>query len=50
MAKLIIGILIVFAGILVVLLLFIVFLTIALLAFSKRNKKGEPVGELQGEG
>jgi len=50
MAKLIIGILLVFAGILVVLVLFIIFITMALLVYPRRGKKAEPAGEKQGAG
>jgi hypothetical protein len=50
MAKLIIGILLLLVGILIILFLFIVFFAVALLIFSKREKKVEPVSEKQGAG
>jgi hypothetical protein len=50
MAKLIIGILLIFAGILAVLLLIIIFLTVALLSYRRRGKIGEPAAEKQGAG
>jgi hypothetical protein len=50
MAKLIIGILLVFAGILVVLLLFIIFTAMALLVYARRGKIAEPAGEKEGPG
>jgi len=50
MAKLIIGILLVFAGILAVLLLIIIFLSVALLSYRRRGKIAEPATEKQGAG
>jgi hypothetical protein len=50
MAKLIIGILLLFVLILIILFLFIIFFTLALLAYSKRGRKAEPVSEKQGAG
>jgi len=50
MAKLIIGILLLFVLILTILLFFIISFTVALLAYSKRGKKVEPAAEKEGEG
>ena len=48
MAKLIIGILLLFVFILTILLFFIILFTVALLVYSKRGGKVEPVSEKQG--
>lgn len=50
MAKLIIGILLLFVGILAILLLFIISFTAALLVYPRRGKKAEPAAEKQGAG
>jgi hypothetical protein len=50
MAKLIIGILLVFGGILAVLLFFIIFTTMALLFYGRRDKIAEPADEKEGPG
>jgi hypothetical protein len=50
MAKLIIGILLIFAGILAVLLLIIIFLTVALLSYRKKGEIAEPAAEKEGTG
>jgi hypothetical protein len=50
MAKLIIGILLFFAGILAVLLLLIIFLSTSLLAYRRRDKITGPATEKEGAG
>ncbi len=50
MAKLIIGIVLLFVGILAILLLFIIFFSVALLVYARRGKKAEPADGQQGAG